>query len=42
MPYNYMVSFEWDKKKNAINYKKDKVRFEDAQLAFLDKKKIFL
>jgi hypothetical protein len=32
--------FEWDKLKNIQNTKKHKVRFDDAQLAFFDSKRV--
>lgn len=35
-------TFEWDEKKNAVNQKKHKVSFEEAQFAFSDKKKIIV
>ena len=39
--YNYgMDSFEWDEAKNEFNQEKHGVSFEDAQLAFLDPKRI--
>ena len=31
-----MVMFEWDETKNQSNFKKHKVSFSEAQLAFLD------
>ena len=33
-------SFEWDEKKNKANKKKHNISFEEAQYAFLDKKRI--
>lgn len=35
-----MVRFEWDEGKNEANAEKHGVPFEDAQLAFLDPKRI--
>ena len=32
--------FEWDDDKNRINAEKHKVSFEEAQLAFLDSKRV--
>ena len=32
--------FEWDSEKAAKNWKKHKIKFEDAVLAFLDKYKV--
>lgn len=32
--------FEWDEEKNQLNQKKHGVSFEEAKLAFLDKKRI--
>ena len=34
------TSFEWDKDKNAENFKKHKVNFETAQYAFIDSKRV--
>ena len=33
-------SFEWDERKAAINVKKHRVSFEEAQRAFFDEKRI--
>lgn len=33
-------SFEWDERKNKLNQKKHGILFEEAQHAFLDKKRI--
>jgi uncharacterized protein len=35
-----MDSFEWDEEKNEVNREKHGIPFEDAQLAFLDPKRI--
>jgi len=37
-----MSSFEWNKLKNKVNKRKHGLTFEDAQNAFLDKKRIIL
>ena len=34
------LKFEWDSEKAAINWKKHKIKFEDATLVFLDENKI--
>lgn len=34
------TKFEWNKKKNAENFKKHKVDFETAQYAFIDPKRV--
>ena len=34
------ASFEWDERKNTINQKKHNVSFEEAQLAFIDPKRV--
>ena len=39
--YNYKMSnFEWDPSKNETNIQKHGIDFEEAQLAFLDPKRI--
>lgn len=34
------MNFEWDIQKNKLNIKKHRISFEEAQKAFLDKKRI--
>lgn len=34
------TSFEWDEGKNKDNFKKHKVKFETAQFAFIDSKRV--
>ena len=34
------LKFEWDSEKATINWKKHKIKFEDATLVFLDENKI--
>lgn len=34
------TKFEWDQKKNAENLKKHRVKFETAQYAFIDPKRV--
>ena len=36
------ISFEWDELKNLINQQKHDVSFEEAQLAFDDKKRVIV
>ena len=37
-----MYNFEWDRKKNTINYQKHQVYFDEAKKAFFDNNRIIL